>query len=128
MQKPGGIKSTASNIRYHLILIKPIKTLQDKLNTILYDMLITSENTIEQLYMEIKDIFIQPAKVTNMHFMAFAYALLYIIVTPRYTYSDTTSIVLLPYLNIGQFLTSPLEDTTIFVLFMLTLKLYVVQY
>ena len=44
-----------------------IKTLQAKLNTILYDMTITSENTIEQLYMEIKDVFIQPAKVTNMY-------------------------------------------------------------
>ena len=47
--------------------IKHIKTLQDKLNTILYDMTITSENTIEQLYMEIKDVFIQSAKVTNMY-------------------------------------------------------------
>ena len=47
--------------------IKHIKTLQDKLNTILYDMTIISENKIEQLYMEIKDVFIQPAKVTNMY-------------------------------------------------------------
>ena len=30
-------------------------------------MTITSENTIEQLYMEIKDVFIQPAKVTIMY-------------------------------------------------------------
>ena len=30
-------------------------------------MSIASENTIEQLYMEIKDVFIQPAKVTNMY-------------------------------------------------------------
>ena len=28
-----------------------------------------------------------------------------------YTYSDTTSIVLLPYLNIGNFLTFPPENT-----------------
>ena len=47
--------------------IEHIKTLQDKLNTILYDMTITSENTIEQLYMEIKDVFIQPAKSTSMY-------------------------------------------------------------
>ena len=30
-------------------------------------MTITSEYTIEKLYMEIKDVFIQPAKVTNMY-------------------------------------------------------------
>ena len=47
--------------------IEHIKTLQDKLNTLVYDMTITSENTIEQLYMEIKDVFIQPAKLTNMY-------------------------------------------------------------
>ena len=47
--------------------IEHIKTLQDKLNTILYDMTITSENTIEQLYMKIKDVFIQSAKVTRMY-------------------------------------------------------------
>ena len=37
------------------------------MNTILYDITITSENSIEQLYIEIKDVFIQPAKVTNMY-------------------------------------------------------------
>ena len=47
--------------------MKHIKTLQDKFNTIIYDMTSTSENMIEQLYMEIKDVFIQPAKVTNMY-------------------------------------------------------------
>ena len=47
--------------------IEHIKTLKDKLNTILYDMTITTENTIEQLYMEIKDVFIQPAKATSMY-------------------------------------------------------------
>ena len=29
-------------------------------------MTITSDNTIKQLYMEIKDVFKQPAKVTNI--------------------------------------------------------------
>ena len=44
MQKPDKIKSTTSNISFDM---KHIKTLQDKFNTILYDMTITSENTIE---------------------------------------------------------------------------------
>ena len=49
MQKPGGIKSTTISFD-----IEHIKTLQDQLNNILYDMTITSANTIEQLHMEIK--------------------------------------------------------------------------
>ena len=47
--------------------IEHIKTLQDQLNNMHYDMTITSENTTEQLYMEIQYFFIQPEKVTNMY-------------------------------------------------------------
>ena len=47
--------------------IEHINTIQDHLKNILYDMTITSENMIELLYMEIKDVFIKPTKVTNMY-------------------------------------------------------------
>ena len=56
--------------------------------------------------------------------MTLTYILLYIIITPRSTFSDTTLIVLAQYLNAGKFLTFPLENTLNIVLFMLTLKLY----
>ena len=42
-----------------------IKILQDELYNILY-VTITSENMIEPLYMEIKDLDIPPGQVTNM--------------------------------------------------------------
>ena len=54
MQKSSGIKSSANNTLS--FDIEHIKTLQDQLNNIIYDMTITSENTIEQLYIEINDL------------------------------------------------------------------------
>ena len=49
MQKSSRIKSSAS--KYTLSFnIEHIKTLQEQFNNILYDMTITSENMIEQLY------------------------------------------------------------------------------